>query len=143
MFPYEDRIKAVKLLIQYDMSYSDVTRILGYPSKESLRKWYQEYKKNDDLHSEFLQENKYRSEEKQSAVTYYLEHGKSVSRTVRKLGYPSRPTLDKQRKLLQSMEQHEPTSTSRNVSFFKRRASQRWIIIIKKYRSVEDLNQAN
>ncbi|WP_164730790.1 hypothetical protein [Acetobacterium bakii] len=29
-------MKAVKLLIQYDMSYSTVVRELGYPSKEAL-----------------------------------------------------------------------------------------------------------
>lgn len=95
MFPHEDRIKAVKLLIKYDMSYSEVIRELGYPSKGSLRKWYQEYKKSGDLHFEFIRKNKYSSDDKQNAVTYYIEHGKSVSRTVRKLGYPSRPILDK------------------------------------------------
>lgn len=36
MFSYEERIKAVKLLIKYDMSYSTVIRELGYPSKEAL-----------------------------------------------------------------------------------------------------------
>jgi len=95
MFSYEERIKAVKLLIQYDMSYADVIRELGYPSKMSLRNWYEEYKDSDDLHTNYIRKCKYSSEEKQVAVTYYLEHGKSVSRTVRKLGYPSRPELDK------------------------------------------------
>ena len=95
MFSYKERIKAVKLLIQYDMSYSDVIRELGYPSKNSLRNWYEEYKNSNDLHSSYIRKYKYSSEEKQVAVTYYLEHGKSVSRTVRKLGYPSRPELDK------------------------------------------------
>ncbi len=95
MFSYEKRIKAVKLLIQYDMCYSDVRRELGYPSKESLRNWYQEYKINGDLHLDFIKEDQYSLEEKQIAVTYYLEHGKSVSRTVKKIGYPCRPTLDK------------------------------------------------
>jgi transposase-like protein len=80
MFPYEERIKAVKLLLQYDMSYSTVIRELGYPSKETLWNWYKP---------------KFSEEEKQRAVNYYLEHGRSVSRTVKKLGYPSRPVLDK------------------------------------------------
>ena len=34
-------------------------------------------------------------DEKQRAVNYYLEHGRCVARTVKKLGYPSRATLDK------------------------------------------------
>lgn len=43
MFSYEERIKAVKLLLQYDMSYSTVIRELGYPTKETLWNWYNEY----------------------------------------------------------------------------------------------------
>ncbi len=38
MYSYEQRVNAVELLIQYDMSYSSVMRELGYPSSpESLR----------------------------------------------------------------------------------------------------------
>lgn len=32
MYSYEERIKAVQLLLQYDMSYATVVRELGYPS---------------------------------------------------------------------------------------------------------------
>lgn len=77
------------------MSYSDVIRELGYPAKTSLRNWYEEYIKTNDLHTKYIRKYKYSLEEKQLAVNYYLEHGKSVSRTVKKLGYPSRPELDK------------------------------------------------
>ncbi|MGB4439132.1 MAG: transposase [Sedimentibacter sp.] len=95
MFSYEERIKAVKLLIQYDMSYSTVIRELGYPSRESLWNWYNEYSQNGDLHNDFIKQPKFTEEEKRNAVNYYLEHGKCFSRTVKKLGYPSRPVLDK------------------------------------------------
>ena len=95
MFSYEERIKAVELLIQYDMSYADAIRELRYPSKNALRNWYNEYKSSNNLHINYNRKNKYSPEQKQLAVSYYLEHGKSVSRTVRKLGYPSRPELDK------------------------------------------------
>lgn len=95
MFSYEERIKAVKLLIQYDMSYADAICELGYPSKNTLRNWYNEYKSSNNLHTSYNRKNKYSPEQKQLAVSYYLEHGKSVSRTVRKLGYPSRPVLEK------------------------------------------------
>lgn len=44
MFSYEKRIKAVKLLIQYNMSYTMVIGELGYPSRQALRRWHQEYK---------------------------------------------------------------------------------------------------
>jgi hypothetical protein len=33
MFSYKERMKAVKLLIQYDMSYATATRELGYPTR--------------------------------------------------------------------------------------------------------------
>ena len=95
MFSYEERVKAINLLIQYDMCYKDVMRELGYPSDKALRNWYAEYKKNGNLHPDCTPRYKYTLEQRQLAVTYYLEHGKSVSRTVRKLGYPSRPQLSK------------------------------------------------
>lgn len=49
MYSYEQRIKAVQLLIKYDMSYSTVIHELGYPDSGSLRGWYKEYKENGDL----------------------------------------------------------------------------------------------
>lgn len=67
MFSYEDRIKAVKLLIKYNMSYSNVRRELGNPSKESLRKWPE---KNGDLKSEYIRKDMYSEEEKLNAVNY-------------------------------------------------------------------------
>lgn len=76
------------------MSYADVIRELGYPTNRSLRNWYEEYKANENLHTSYIRTYKYSLEEKHTAVNYYLEHGKSVSRTVKKLGYPSRPELN-------------------------------------------------
>jgi len=95
MFSYEERIKAIRLLIQYDRSYSTVIRELGYPSKECLWNWYNEYSKNGGLPRYVVKKSKFTDDQKQQAVNYYLEHGKCVSRTVKKLGYPSRPILDK------------------------------------------------
>lgn len=95
MFSYEERIKAVKLLLQYDKSYATVIRELGYPSRRALTNWYEEYIKNGDLHKDYIKESKYSDEDRRKAVDYYLEHGRCVSRTVKALGYPSRPELDK------------------------------------------------
>jgi transposase-like protein len=95
MFSYEERLKAVKLLIQYDMSYSTVMRELGYPSRDSLLNWYAEFTHSDDLHPHFIKQPKYSKTEKEKVINYYIEHGKCISRTVKKLGYPSRPTLAK------------------------------------------------
>ncbi|MDD4834532.1 MAG: IS3 family transposase [Lutispora sp.] len=95
MFTYEERIKAVNLLIQYDLSYATVIRELEYPSRRALRNWYYEYLQNGDLSKEYVKKPKFSEEEKEIAVRYYLEHGKNISKTVKKLGYPSRPVLDK------------------------------------------------
>jgi transposase-like protein len=58
MFTYQKRIKAVQLLIQYDMSYATVIRELGYPSKGALINWYKEYIKNGDLHEDYIRKSK-------------------------------------------------------------------------------------
>lgn len=62
MFSYEERIKAVKLLIQYDLSYSTVIRELGYPSRESLWNWYNEYSQYGELHQDFIKQPKFTEE---------------------------------------------------------------------------------
>lgn len=79
MFSYEKRIKAVKLLLQYDMSYATVIRELGYPSRQALRRWHQEYKKFGSLHVNFNKQYKFTAAEKQKAVEYYLKHGTYIT----------------------------------------------------------------
>ncbi|MBA2134174.1 IS3 family transposase [Capillibacterium thermochitinicola] len=93
MYSYEDRIKAVKLYIKYDLSVADTIRELGYPTRNALIKWYKEYKEKGDLHTDYEREPKFSREQKQKAVDYYLEHGRCIRRTVRVLGYPSRTAL--------------------------------------------------
>jgi putative transposase len=93
LYSYEERMRAVKLYIQYDLSAAATIRELGYPSRKNLAIWYQEYKENGDLHRSFPSNLKFTSEQKQTAVDYYFDHGGSVSRTVRALGYPSRTLL--------------------------------------------------
>ena len=51
MYSYEERLKAVKLYIQYDKSYASVFRELGYPpSNHTLKLRFKEYEHNGDLH---------------------------------------------------------------------------------------------
>lgn len=47
------------------------------------------------MQSEYTRKDIYSKAEKINAVNYYLENGKSVSRTLRKLGYPCRPVHNK------------------------------------------------
>lgn len=43
MYSYEEKIKAVKLLIKYEKCYAQVMRELGYPDRKSLMAWYKQY----------------------------------------------------------------------------------------------------
>ena len=58
MYSYEERMRAVKLFIQYDHSYASIKRELGYPnSRVTLNAWFAECK-FQDKHAHFLS-NKY------------------------------------------------------------------------------------
>lgn len=93
MYSYEQRIKAVELYIQYDCSAASVINELGYPDYKSLVSWYKQYTETGTLVKKGKSYRKYTAEQRSAAVKHYLEHGKCVSRTVRVLGYPSRPLL--------------------------------------------------
>ena len=94
MYSYEERLKAVQLYIQYDKSYASVFRELGYPpSSHSIKLWYKEYEETGGLHKSYSSHSKYSDEQRKAAVQYYIEHGRSKSRTVKALGYPTRQQL--------------------------------------------------
>ncbi|NLW55900.1 MAG: transposase, partial [Firmicutes bacterium] len=63
MYSYEDRIKAVKLYIKYDLSVADTIRELGYPTRNALIKWYKEYKEKGDLHTDYEREPEFSREQ--------------------------------------------------------------------------------
>ena len=58
MFSYEERTKAVNLIIQSDISYADVVHELDDPSKIELRKWYEEYQEYGDPHDKYNEKSK-------------------------------------------------------------------------------------
>ena len=94
MYSYEDRIRAVKLYIQYNLSAVAVIRELGYPKdRHSLPKWYKEYKSTGNLKKTRPRTLKYSNDQRNAAVSYYLEHGKNMNKTIKALGYPGRSTL--------------------------------------------------
>ena len=93
MYSYDDRIRAVRLYIQYDKSAAAVIRELGYPERKTLRYWYKEYLRDNGLKKKFVRSPKYNGAQKEAAVKHYMEHGKCASRTIRALGYPSRALL--------------------------------------------------
>lgn len=94
MYSLEDRVKAVNLYFRYGGSTAAVLRVLGYPTKNSLKKWVREYEGSGTLHDGYrARRPKYSVEQKQAAVFYYLEHGRCLDRTKEALGYPGRDTL--------------------------------------------------
>ena len=93
MYSYEDRVKAVKLYIKYDLSAADTVRELGYPGRKMLVQWYKEYQETGGLHVKFIKHPIYTSDQMKVAVNYYLEHGRNITRTIRVVGYPTRETL--------------------------------------------------
>ena len=96
MYSYEERIKAVQLYIKFDKSAASVINELGYPKNtKSIKYWYEEYIANGDLHQDKNDDRIYTQEQRDAAVTHYLEHGKCLNRTVRAMGYPSRNLLSK------------------------------------------------
>lgn len=93
MYSYKERVKAVELYIKYDLCAADTVRKLGYPDRKMLIRWYKEYKETGGLHNQFIKSPKYSSDQMQVAVNYYLEHGCSITRTIKAIGHPSRETL--------------------------------------------------
>ena len=96
MYSKEQRMKAIELYIKYDKSAADVIRELGYPSRKLLPKWYKDYlneQKTGVAWDRYSRNPKYTTEQMDAAVKHYLEHGRSLARTIRALGYPCRDTL--------------------------------------------------
>ncbi len=50
MYSYDERLKAVELYLEFGKRSSTTIRQLGYPTKNSLKKWHQEFLKRGDLH---------------------------------------------------------------------------------------------
>ena len=95
MFSLEQRKIALETYIKYDHSYTATVVELGYPAKETMRKWWKEYKATGEIPvGKTHRKSKYSDEQAQAAVNHYLEHGKSLTRTMKALGYPrGRETL--------------------------------------------------
>lgn len=90
----EEKLKTVQLYIKYDKSPAAVRYELGYPTRNCLYRWYQEYIQNgNDFPDGHTNKSKYSEEQRKNAVEYYRTHGKSISGTIRALGYPEKTTL--------------------------------------------------
>ena len=91
MYSREQKRKAIETLIRFDMSFADTIAELGYPCRTALRGWWRDYRRSGDASFDGRgREPRYSEEKRRLAVDYYLEHGGSLARTVRALGYPSK-----------------------------------------------------
>lgn len=117
MYSYDERMRAIALYIRYDRSSAATIRELGYPSRKALYRWYREYEQSGDLHGEYRKTRKYSALQKQVAVEYYFEHGRSISATMRAVGYPSREMLGKWIEELHPGSRKVPIKQGSAVSF--------------------------
>lgn len=95
MFSEEQRRVAIETFMKYGHSYADTIAELGYPNRATLRLWWKEYESTGEIPaSKGRRKSKYTDDQAHAAVSHYLEHGRSLSRTMRALGYPKgRQTL--------------------------------------------------
>ena len=87
MYSYEDRIRAVKLYIKLGKRLRPTIRQLGYPTKNALKGWYQEYEQRLDLPVGYAgRRPKYSQAQKAAAVEHYLTHDRCIAATMRATG---------------------------------------------------------
>lgn len=94
MYSYEDRVRAVQLYIKLGKRSGAAIRQLGYPTKNSLKNWHEEYERSHDLSRGYVRSKpKYSQTQKERAIEHYLEQGRCIAFTVKALGYPGRDSL--------------------------------------------------
>ena len=113
MYSYEDRIRAVKFYINCGYNAAYTVSKLGYPDASNLKHWYREYSESNDLHQGRKKVSKYSDKEKRDAVDYYFSHERNALKTVKALGYPSRPLL------IQWVKELYPEEGERRCKSFK------------------------
>lgn len=82
------QVRAVELYIKYGHSAADVIREPGYTNRGSLRNWFREFEERGDLHAGKVRPRSFSDGRVRAAVDHYLEHARSLARTVLAMGYP-------------------------------------------------------
>lgn len=98
MYSQEQRKLAIETYIELDHSIADTVATLGFPNRHTLSMWWKEYESTGEIPvgKNRHRESMYSDGQARAAASHYLEHGKSLARTMRALGYPkSRMTLCK------------------------------------------------
>ena len=89
----EEKQKAIDLYIRYCKQATKVIKELGYPNeRHTLVSWFRGYEEKGEVKDDGREEKRlshvYSEEQVHAAVSFYIEHGKSLSKTVEALGYP-------------------------------------------------------
>jgi len=91
MYSYDDRIRAVELYIKLGKRVRSTIRQLGYPTKNSLKGWHNEYQQKLDLPAGCAgRQPKFSKEQKAAALEHCLAHERCIAATMRAPGYPCR-----------------------------------------------------
>lgn len=95
MYSYEERLRAVKLYLTLGKRCKATIRQLGYPTKNALKAWHDEFARQGDLPAGYARSKpKYSDEQRRAAVEHWASHGRCFAFTLRALGYPCRQTLN-------------------------------------------------
>ena len=90
MYSTEQRKLAIEAYIKFDLGAADAVAELGYPARHSLRAWHEDYLGHGEVGPPKRQrEPKFTSEMRRAAVDYHLAHGRSLARTMRRMGCPA------------------------------------------------------
>lgn len=104
MFSIEEKARALATLKKNGGKVTATIRELGYPSRATMKRWRSERDRAETASAGApAREVRYSEEQAREAVSYYLEHGKSASATIRALGYPK-----SRRKLCDWIDEYAP-----------------------------------
>lgn len=94
MYSYEERLRAVKLYLTLGKRCKATIQQLGYPTKNALKAWHDEFERRGDLQAGYARSKpKYSDEQRNVAVEHWANHGRCFAFTLKALGYPCRQKL--------------------------------------------------
>jgi transposase InsO family protein/transposase-like protein len=94
MYSYEARLRAVKLYLTLGKRCKATIQQLGYPTKNALKAWHDEFERRGDLQAGYARSTpKYSDEQRNVAVEHWANHGRCFAFTLKALGYPCRQKL--------------------------------------------------
>lgn len=89
MYSTEQRKLAIETFIRFGHSCADTIAELGYPNRHTLNSWWREYRETGEVPAgKMIREPRFSDDQKREAAEHCLGHDKSLSRTMRALGYP-------------------------------------------------------